>query len=211
TWKTNASIDGISREISKSRIDIDEYDANEQKIYLIYSRGTHIYHDPKVGIEGIYIIDNIGDNPLFLIVLIATLGALSISIGYAIYHFRDRIFIGHYATLNVKKSFRGNFKNEKFSSDRITKLLDNKKILAQLKDLSSENTLNNGKMKLTALSEDFLKIINMFEWEEDDLVEFIQEMISLTPEERKSIFNDMINKSEQRKRNRLDDATRLYT
>jgi hypothetical protein len=66
-------------------------------------------------------------------------------------------------------------------------------------------------MKLTALSEEFFKIINLFEWEEDDLVDFIREMIYLTPEERKSIFNEMINKSEQYKKNRLDDTKRLYT
>ena len=66
-------------------------------------------------------------------------------------------------------------------------------------------------LKLTALSEDFYKIINAFEWEEDDLAEFIREMVSLTPEERISVFNEMIDKSEQQKKNRLDDTKRLYT
>ena len=64
---------------------------------------------------------------------------------------------------------------------------------------------------LLSKSVDFFKVINLFEWEEDDLVEFIQEMVSLTPEERTSIFNEMINKSEQQKKNRLDDIKGLYT
>ena len=49
-----------------------------------------------------------------------------------------------------------------------------------------------------------------FEWEEDDLVDFIRDMTSLTPEERKSIFKEMIDKSEQQTKNRLDDTKRLY-
>ena len=49
------------------------------------------------------------------------------------------------------------------------------------------------------------------EKEEDDLVDFVREMISLTPEERKVIFKEMISKSEQQKKIGLDDTKRLYT
>jgi len=211
TWKNNATIDGFSKEVLMSDLDIDDYDEDEQKLYLTYPRGTHIYHDPKVGIAGIYKIDSIIDNPLFLIILIAIVSSLSISIGYSVYHYRERIFKGHYTELEKKKDMVGIFSNVKYDSKRLDALLDNKRILHQLNDLSSDKMSSIEDIKATALSEDFFKVINAFDWEEDDLVEFIREMISLTPGERKVIFKEMINKSEQQKKNRLDDTKRLYT
>ena len=97
TWKNNATIDGISKEVLMSDLNIDDYDEDEQKVYLTYPRGAHIYHDPKVGIAGIYKIKNIIDNPFFLIVLIAIVSSLSISIGFTIVHYKERIFAGHYS------------------------------------------------------------------------------------------------------------------
>ena len=120
------------------------------------------------------------------------------------------MFTGYYSKLKKKDYVR--YPNEvKFDSERIEALLDNKSILHLLKELPSENKLGTKETKVTALSEDFYKIINTFEWEEDDLVDFIREMISLTPEERKSVYNEMLNKSEQQKKDRLDDTKRLYT
>ena len=99
----------------------------------------------------------------------------------------------------------------KYDSKKIESLLDNKEILHQLKDLSSNNISSIKDKKITALSEDFYKIINLFDWEEEDLVDFIREMISLSPEERKVVFKEMINESAQQEKNRLDDTKRLYT
>lgn len=70
---------------------------------------------------------------------------------------------------------------------------------------------SNEDIKVTALSEEFFKVINTFDWEEEDLIDFIREMIALCPEEREAVFKEMINKSEQQKNNRLDDTKRLYT
>jgi hypothetical protein len=211
TWKNNASIDGISREVLVSDLDIDDYDEDEQKIYLTYPRGAQIYHDPKVGIEGILKFKSIVDNPSFLIVLIAIISSLSISIGIAGYHYRERIFTSHYTELEIKKDIGETFSNVKYDSKRLDALLDNKRLLHQLKDLSSDKMSNIEDIEATALSEDFFKIIDTFDWEEDDLIEFIREMISLSPEERDAVFKEMINKSEQQKKNRLDDTKRLYT
>ncbi|MFX0075007.1 MAG: hypothetical protein ACFE96_06160, partial [Candidatus Hermodarchaeota archaeon] len=211
TWKNNATIDGVSKAVTKSNLSIDDYDDSEQKIYLIYARGAHIYHDPKVGIEGIYKFDNVVDNPWFLIILVALISSLSISIGYAVYHYRERIFTGQSSDLGERNEIRRDFTDLKYSSERLEAFFANDKILDYLKGKSTDHEINMEKMKLTALSGDFFKIINMFDWEEDDLVEFIREMLSLTPEERKSIFNEMISKSEQRNKNRLDDTKRLYT
>lgn len=211
TWDNNATIDGISRDVLMSDLDIDDYDEGDQKVYLNYPQGMHIYHDPKVGIAGIYKFKDIIDNPLFLIILIAIISSLSISIGYAGFYYRERIFKGHYTELEKKKAIGETFSNVKYDSKRLDSLLDNKRILHQLKDLSSDKMSSIEDIKVTALSEDFFKIIKAFDWEEDDLVDFIQEMISLTPGERKVIFEEMLIKSEQQKKNRLDDTKRLYT
>lgn len=211
TWKNNATIDGISKEVLMSDLDVDDYDGDEQKVYLVYPRGTHIYHDPKVGIAGIFKIKSIIDNPLFLFILIAILSSLSISIGYTVIHYKERIFSGHYKELDTNKIIDGTFSNVKYDSKRLDALLDNKRLLFQLKELSADNISNIEDIKATALSEDFFKVINTFDWEEDDLIDFIREMIALTPEERDAVFKEMINKSEQQKKSRLDDTKRLYT
>jgi len=211
TWKNNATIDGISRGVLTSDLDVDDYDGDEQKIYLTYPRGIHIYHDPKVGIAGIYQIKDFIDNPLFLIILIAIISSLSISVGYAMIHYRERIFAGHYTELKVKKDIGGTFSNVKYNSERLDALFDNRRLLHQLKEISADKMSIIEDIKATALSEDFFKVINIFDWEEDDLVDFIREMISLSPEEREAVFKEMINKSEQQKKSRLDDTKRLYT
>jgi hypothetical protein len=211
TWKNNATIDGISREVLVSELGIDDYDEDEQNVYLIYPRGAHIYHDPKVGIAGIFKFKKTIDNPFFLIVLIAIISSLSISIGYAVYHYREQIFTGHYNELEIKKDNIGILGKMKYDSERLDALLDNKRLLHQLKDLSSDKKSSIEDIKATALSEDFFKVINSFDWVEDDLVDFIREMIFLSPEERDAVFKEMINKSEQQKKDGLDDTKRLYT
>jgi len=50
SWEDNATVDGESQPVLSSEIEVDDEDEFEQKLYLNYPRGTHIYHDPKVGI-----------------------------------------------------------------------------------------------------------------------------------------------------------------
>lgn len=49
-WAENATIDGISKEVLGSPLEVDDDDINEQKMYLSYPRGNHIYHDPIMGV-----------------------------------------------------------------------------------------------------------------------------------------------------------------
>ncbi|MFX1281641.1 MAG: hypothetical protein ACFFA3_19985 [Promethearchaeota archaeon] len=51
TWNENATIDGVSKEVLSSTIEVDDDDEFEQKVYLNYPRGNQIYHDPKIGIS----------------------------------------------------------------------------------------------------------------------------------------------------------------
>lgn len=53
SWKENATIDDVIENVLVSQIDDDDDEPNEQKIYLNYPRGTLIYHDPKIGVEGL--------------------------------------------------------------------------------------------------------------------------------------------------------------
>ncbi|UCC19472.1 MAG: hypothetical protein JSV62_15445 [Promethearchaeota archaeon] len=53
SWEENATIDSISKEVFTSAIETDDSEPNEQKTYLNYPNGTLIYHDPKIGIEGL--------------------------------------------------------------------------------------------------------------------------------------------------------------
>lgn len=53
TWDENATIDGVSKQVLSSTIEVDDDDELEQKLYLNYPRGNHIYHDPKVGISAL--------------------------------------------------------------------------------------------------------------------------------------------------------------
>jgi hypothetical protein len=50
TWTENATIDGFSKEVLGSPLQVDDDDINEQKMYLNYPRGNHIYHDPIMGV-----------------------------------------------------------------------------------------------------------------------------------------------------------------
>ncbi|MFW9828120.1 MAG: hypothetical protein ACFFEY_11035 [Candidatus Thorarchaeota archaeon] len=54
TWTENASIDGVSKNVLVSEITDDDVEPSEQKMYLSYPRGINIYHDPKIGIEGLF-------------------------------------------------------------------------------------------------------------------------------------------------------------
>jgi hypothetical protein len=53
TWEETATIDGVSEPVLSSTIQVDDDDELQQKLYLNYPRGNHIYHDPKVGISAL--------------------------------------------------------------------------------------------------------------------------------------------------------------
>ena len=71
SWAENAMVDGISKVISASNIQVDDDDENEQKMYLNYPRGSHIYHDPIMGIMAI--VPATMDIPLIIIVSIISI------------------------------------------------------------------------------------------------------------------------------------------
>jgi hypothetical protein len=60
TWEENATVDGVSKQVFASDLEIDDSEPNEQKMYLNYPNGTVIIHDPKIGIEGLSILSGPG-------------------------------------------------------------------------------------------------------------------------------------------------------
>jgi hypothetical protein len=48
SWKETALIDGVDMQVKTKELETE--DENFQKLFICYPRGTHIYHDPKIGI-----------------------------------------------------------------------------------------------------------------------------------------------------------------
>jgi hypothetical protein len=89
TWENNASIDGVSKEVFSSDIEVDDSEPNEQKMYLNYPNGTVIIHDPKIGIEGLSILSGPGAAiPGFIVYIF--LGAFLFGVVSVIYKLKKK-------------------------------------------------------------------------------------------------------------------------
>ena len=61
SWAEQANVDGVMQNVFvTSPVDVDpdddeddHEDEDDEKIYIVYPRGDHIYHDPKIGVLGI--------------------------------------------------------------------------------------------------------------------------------------------------------------
>ena len=74
SWAENAMVDGVSKAVLASNIQVDDDDESEQKIYLNYPRGNHIYHDPIMGVMKL-------SNALFelpIVVIVSIISAVGI-------------------------------------------------------------------------------------------------------------------------------------
>ena len=77
TWTENATIDGISKEVLGSPLQTDDDDVNEQKMYLNYPRGNHIYHDPIMGVMALPVAPS--DITLIVVVsIVASVGLVGV-------------------------------------------------------------------------------------------------------------------------------------
>ena len=73
-WAENASIDGVSMEVLGGPLEVDDDDMNEQKMYLNYPRGNHIYHDPIMGVMSI----PAASSDLPMIILVSVVASVAI-------------------------------------------------------------------------------------------------------------------------------------
>ncbi|MFX1363849.1 MAG: hypothetical protein ACFFCE_14290 [Promethearchaeota archaeon] len=50
SWKETAMIDGVEMPVLTNELELEKEDDDIQRLFFNYPRGTHIYHDPKIGI-----------------------------------------------------------------------------------------------------------------------------------------------------------------
>jgi hypothetical protein len=200
-------IDGLTKNVLISNKTIEN---DYEIIYINYPNGTHIYHDPKVGVAGVLKSVELRQedkksekstikSPLVLTIVYVLAAILIIGGSIAatsIYYYDRRKKSAKYFDYYGKKGFEKSIGSER-SSSSILKDLNRKSYLIQI--FEEENALEKiselNDMNLTAISNDFMEIIDQFDWEEDDKEEFIKEMLALTPKERKAILNEMKEKS----------------
>ncbi|MHA1324086.1 MAG: winged helix-turn-helix transcriptional regulator [Candidatus Helarchaeota archaeon] len=77
SWKNTAFIDGNETKVKASPIEVNRTSSMGQFFYLNYPRGSIIFHDPKIGVEGILRVPIVSDLPIsviivLIIILIAT-------------------------------------------------------------------------------------------------------------------------------------------
>ncbi|MHA2037028.1 MAG: hypothetical protein ACW98X_11370 [Promethearchaeota archaeon] len=182
SWKENATIDDISQEVLISILEVDDHDENEQKIYINYERGNNIFHDPKVGIEGLWRAIGVPFPLVMIILIVLIIGAISISIAYPIYRYA-------HATI-VLEDDNKSYLRKKVPHDEPTHINDVHQIF------EGENLIENlfelDNINITAISDDFLEKVNQFEWEASEKDVFIKEMLSLTPDERQAVLTKML-------------------
>ncbi|KKK45119.1 hypothetical protein LCGC14_3165990, partial [marine sediment metagenome] len=88
TWQENATIDGINQQVVTSSITTDDLDENEQMMYINYQHGINIFHDPKLGIEGLWRSKLLPFPLIALVIIIVVVSAISVSVAYTVYHYR---------------------------------------------------------------------------------------------------------------------------
>lgn len=175
SWSENATIDGMLSEVIASNLELDDNSSGDQKMYLNYEQGTHIIHDPKLGIEGILrstIVAGVHWNFVLTLLAITT---VSVSVAVPIYYYIHN----HKQTASKKKI------------DKL-KAEEKKPMTLYLPELE--------KVEVTALSETFYDVIDQFKWDPNEKEEFLKEMFSLPPKERDKVINEMIEKSKLNKK-----------
>ena len=100
--------------------------------------------------------------------------AFSVGIAYSVYHYRERIFPSVF-----------------LADDRKTELRKSTKGTSSSRNHDIEEKLHNP--KLTAVSSDFFKQMDLLELDSTEKDEFLKEMLALNPFERNLIIRDMNN------------------
>ncbi|MBY8992534.1 MAG: hypothetical protein KGD58_17445 [Candidatus Lokiarchaeota archaeon] len=175
SWNENATIDGMQSKVITSNLELDDNSSEDQRIYLNYDQGIHIYHDPKLGIEGILRSTILASFPWNFLFILLTITAISVSVAVPVYYYIHN----HNQPTHQKKLSK-------------PKTLEGKPATKSLPKLEN--------IEVTALSESFYNIVNQFEWDTNEKEEFLKEMFSLTPEERDKVINEMIEKSKLTKK-----------
>ena len=194
TWTRFATIDEDSHEIPISDIMLDDHNEDEQKIYFNYQHGDHIYHDPKVGIEGLLIPVTEPSSPNTLVVWVLIIGAvaLSASVIYSVYHFGKNKSPPKKISKDREEYFREIFEEDEF----VERYKETSPLQLFFEENSVEKLVRIRHLNITVVTKDFYEKVNQFDWEGNEKSEFIREMLALNPSERNLILDEMVKKSE---------------
>jgi len=194
TWNRFATIDDSLHEIPISDIMLDDHNEDEQKIYFNYQHGDHIYHDPKVGIEGLLIPVTEPSSPNTLVVWVLIIGAvaLSASVIYSVYHFGKNKSPPKKISKDREEYFREIFEEDEF----VERYKETSPLQLFFEENSVEKLVRIRHLNITVVTKDFYEKVNQFDWEGNEKSEFIREMLALNPSERNLILDEMVKKSE---------------
>ena len=79
SWKETAIVDGVEMDVLTSIL-YKEEDQYRQKLFINYPRGNHIYHDPKIGISYIGLIEQSSPSILPYILTGTVISVIGVSI-----------------------------------------------------------------------------------------------------------------------------------
>ena len=184
TWKEKANIDEIPTNISVSEINVDDCKENEQKLCINYPSGDNIFHETKLGIEGLLIPITESDFPLLPFILILIIGAISASVAYSVYYYGKHKVS---TPTRTKRVYREEDFIEPYNGKLALQILEGENAIEELYSIENIN--------ITSLTEDFLETINSFDWDRNEKGLFIREMLSLSPFERDLMLRDMLKSS----------------
>ena len=205
SWNTTAMVDDEPEDVLiGNRTVVGE----DEGMYINYQNGTHIYHDPKVGVawilKSIVVSPSSGKSdkskagtptiPIFLtpIYILAAVLIIGASVAASsIYYYKKKHLPGHFDDkIGLKPSILT--MRDKFSGDILVDSGFKGELLQIFKEENALDKISQlGDINLTVISEDFLETINTFDWEYDEKEEFIKELLALTPRERKEILDEM--------------------
>ncbi len=183
SWEKTAKIDGISKPVFTSDIEMDDSENDEQKIYFNYENGTSIYHDPKIGVAGI-LKTQFPWLVMFMGIIICVLAFGAVAITYNFYH--KKSFMPPELLEVAPNNSRGYKTTNEIIKENVKRdiLYD---ILINEKDFETIGKERN----ITLLPEEFSNIINQFDWEDEDKEAFIREAMGLDPDEIEDLLNEM--------------------
>jgi hypothetical protein len=86
SWVNSCQVDGFDNKVNSTALDTDDYSSDKQKMYLIYPQGIHIFHDPKIGLEGIFRVVS-EPFPWLILIITSTLIGVGVSVTVPYYYY----------------------------------------------------------------------------------------------------------------------------
>jgi hypothetical protein len=187
TWNNIAKIDNTSKNVLTSEIIPDTHQETADMLYINYPYGQQINHYSKIGFEGLLKFEKT-TSFLPIVIFALILGALSLVAAYSIYHYKKHKLPSH-----IQKRPGEDDYLEFLEEDDFDFLFDSELALQILeREGAIEKLYNKGDINITAITVDFYEMIDQFGFKETEKQEFIKEMLSLSPQERQLILEEMI-------------------